>query len=50
VRLRAEAAKLGGDAVILGDEAADRTFLITATAQIHSQQKKLSGRVIVYGS
>lgn len=49
VRLRAEAAKLGGDAVILGDETSDGTLLITATAQIHSEQKSLSGKVIVYG-
>ena len=47
-RMIEEAAKLGGDAVILGTEDRESTFLITATGQIHSDQKKLRGDVIVY--
>jgi hypothetical protein len=43
-----EAAKLGGDAVILGAEDSESTFMITATGQIHSDRKKLRGEVIVY--
>ena len=47
-KLVAEAEKLGGEAIILGEEGTDPTMLITATGQIHSDQKKLTGRVIVY--
>ncbi|MFC1661657.1 hypothetical protein ACFL3S_09435 [Gemmatimonadota bacterium] len=47
-RLIAEAAKLGGDAVILGAEGSDATMLITAVSQIHSEEKKLTGEVIVF--
>lgn len=47
-RMIEEAAKLGGDAVILGTEDTESTFMLTATGQIHSDQKKLRGEVIVY--
>ena len=47
-RMIEEAARLGGDAVILGAEDSESTFLITATGQIHSDRKKLRGEVIVY--
>ena len=47
-RMIEEAAKLGGDAVILGTEDSESTFLITATGQIHSDRKKLRGEVIVF--
>lgn len=47
-KLQVEAAKLGGDAVVLGEEAKKSTTLFTATAQIHSEQKKLTGMVIVF--
>ena len=47
-KLVAEAAKLGGDAIILGDEGKEGTMLITATGQIHSDQKTLTGKVIVF--
>jgi hypothetical protein len=44
----AEAARLGGDAVILGEEGKQSGVLFTGTAQINTEEKKLSGRVIVY--
>ena len=47
-KLIAEAARLGGDAVILGLEERESTMLITATSQIHSERKKPTGEVIVF--
>jgi hypothetical protein len=47
-KLLAEAAKLGGDAVILGQESTDSNFILTGTAMIESDTKKVSGEVIVF--
>lgn len=47
-KLLVEAARLGGDAIILGAEGKESTMLITATGQIHSDEKKLTARVIVF--
>lgn len=47
-KLTAEAAKLGGDAVILGQESTDSQFILTGTAMIESDTKNLKGKVIVY--
>jgi hypothetical protein len=43
-----EAARLGGDAVIIGEESKQSGVLFTATAQIHTEEKKLTARVIVF--
>jgi len=43
-----EAARLGGDALVLGGEATDSNFLLTGTAMIQSDTKKLRGEVIVF--
>ena len=47
-KLIAEAARLGGDAVIMGTEGREPTFLITAVGQVHSEKKTLNGTVIVF--
>jgi hypothetical protein len=47
-KLLKEAARLGGDAVILREPKTESTFLITATGQIHSDRKILVGEVIVF--
>lgn len=47
-KLQIEAAKLGGDAVLLGEEVKESSMLLTATAQIQTEQKKLTGKVIVF--
>ena len=44
----AEAAKLGGEALILGPEATDAEFIFTGTTMIQSDRRKLTGEVIVY--
>jgi hypothetical protein len=44
----AEAAKLGGEALILGPEATDTDFILTGTAMIQSDKRGLKGEVIVY--
>ena len=44
----AEAAKLGGEALILGPESTDSEFIFTGTAMIKSDTRNLSGEVIVY--
>ena len=44
----AEAAKLGGEALILGPEVTDSEFIYTGTAMIQSDKRKLTGEVIVY--
>jgi len=46
----AEAAKLGGEAVILGPESTKTSFIITATAMIKSDRRSMTGEVIVYGA
>jgi hypothetical protein len=48
VALRAEAAALGGDAVILGQQHTDESFILTGTAMIKSERKKLTGTVVVF--
>ena len=44
----AEAAKLGGDALILGLKATDSEFIFTGAAMVQSDTRRLSGEVIVY--
>lgn len=44
----AEAAQLGGDALILGPETTDESFISTGTALIRSDRKRLTGKVIVF--
>ena len=44
----AEAAKLGGDALVLGAESTDTDFILTGTAMIKSDTKQLRGEVIVF--
>jgi hypothetical protein len=44
----AEAAKLGGDAVLVGPESTDTDFILTGTAMIKSDTKKITGAVIVF--
>jgi len=43
-----EAARLGGEAVILGPESKETQFLILTTGMIASEKKKLAGEVIVF--
>ena len=44
----AEAARLGGEAVILGSESTDTAFIFTGNTMIQSDTRKLTGEVIVY--
>ena len=44
----AEAARLGGDALIVGPEATDANFILTGTAMIRSEERRLRCQVIVY--
>lgn len=46
--MTAEAAKLGGDALILGPESTVSEFILTGTAMIQSDIRKLRGEVIVF--
>ena len=46
--LVAEAARLGGEAVILGEGSTDAEFILTGTAMIKSDTKRLTGEVIVF--
>ena len=46
--MRAEAATLGGDALVLGPECTPWTFIFTGTALIKSDRKRLTGTVIAY--
>jgi hypothetical protein len=48
VEMIAEAAKLGGDALILGPKSTDAEFILTGTAMIKSDRRRLTGEVIVY--
>jgi hypothetical protein len=43
-----EAARLGGEALILGPEDTDSEFIFTGNAMIQSDEKKLTGEVIIY--
>lgn len=49
-RMVAEAAQLGGHALILGPEAKKSNMIITGPALIFWDQKRLSGEVIVFDS
>ncbi len=44
----AEAARLGGEALILGPESTDSQFIFTGIAMIKSDKRNLTGEVIVY--
>jgi hypothetical protein len=44
----AEAAKLGGEALVFGPESTDSEFIFTGTAMIKSERRQLTGEVIVY--
>ena len=44
----AEAAELGGDALILGPEDTDTDFIFTGIVMIRSDEHRLVGQVIVY--
>ena len=46
--LQAEAAKLGGDAVIVRTESTDTEFILTGTAMIKSDTRRAVGEVIVF--
>ena len=46
----AEAARLGGEALILGSGTTDTNFILTGTAMIRSDRKKLTGEVIVFSA
>jgi lipopolysaccharide export system protein LptA len=46
--LVAQAAELGGEALILGPEFTDSEFIFTGTAMIKSDKRNLTGEVIVY--
>jgi hypothetical protein len=43
----AEAGKLGGDAVILGPKSTESEFILTGTAMIKSERKRMTAEVIV---
>ena len=45
----AQAAKLGGDALILGRESTDEAFILTGTAMVRTVERRVLGQVIVYG-
>jgi hypothetical protein len=44
----AEAAKLGGEALIVGPESTDTKFIFTGIVMIRSDTRNLTGEVIVY--
>jgi hypothetical protein len=44
----AEAAKLGGEALIVGPESTDTQFIFTGIVMIRSDTRNLTGEVIVY--
>jgi hypothetical protein len=46
--MRAEAARLGGDAVILAPDETDESFILTGTAMIRSEERRVRCEVIVY--
>jgi hypothetical protein len=43
-----KAAHLGGDAVVLGPEVADESFILTGQAMIRSEERRLLCQVIAY--
>jgi hypothetical protein len=47
-RLIVEAAKLGGDALILGPKSTPWRFIVTPTALIKSDRRELAAEVIVF--
>ena len=44
----AEAGRLGGEALILGSQSTDSEFILTGTAMIKSDRRRMTGEVIVY--
>ncbi|MCL7972200.1 MAG: hypothetical protein M8866_08980 [marine benthic group bacterium] len=44
----AQAAELGGDALIVGPDSTETRFILTGTAMIQSDSRRLLGKVIVY--
>ncbi len=44
----AEAGRLGGEALILGQESTDSEFIFTGIAMIKSDRRRMTGEVIVY--
>ena len=44
----ADAAELGGEALLLGPESTESEFILTGTAMIKSDTRRLTGEVIVY--
>jgi hypothetical protein len=47
-KMIAEAAQIGGDALILGPESTKSTFIILPTALLKSDRKELTAEVIVF--
>lgn len=47
-KMRDQAARLGGDAVIVGPETRETEFIILPTGMIPSEKKRLAGEVIVF--
>ncbi|MCL7959871.1 MAG: hypothetical protein M8861_06740 [marine benthic group bacterium] len=43
-----QAAELGGDALIVGPDSTETRFILTGTAMIQSDSRRLLGQVIVY--
>jgi hypothetical protein len=43
-----QAAELGGDALIVGPDSTETRFILTGTAMIQSDSRRLLGEVIVY--
>jgi hypothetical protein len=48
VKIRDQAAQLGGDAVVVGPESKETEFISLTTGMIPSEKKKLAGEVIVF--
>jgi hypothetical protein len=46
--MREEAARLGGDAVILSPEEVEESFILTGTAMIRSEERRVRCELIVY--
>ena len=45
----AQAASLGGEAVILGPDTTEESFILTGTAMVRSEDRRIRCEVIVYG-
>ena len=48
-KMVAEAAAVGGDALILGPESKDATLIFNTVGFVRSERKKLTGEVVVFG-